>query len=154
MTKCADVVGIGGWPAIVTDPAGIDTLDFSASTVALLVKLGVTRPGLQGVNGNLKLLLSSATAIENAIGGAGNDTLEGSTLKNVLIGGGGNDTLTGQGADDTLMGGLGNDSLIGGADNDTYLFDDATQLDTDTVVDVSGIDLLDFSVCTHNLADC
>src|ERR1700745_4096922 len=55
---------------------------------------------------------------EEAIGGAGNDTLPGGSGNDLLFGGAGNDTLLGKGGDDTLFGGDGNDTLIGGAGND------------------------------------
>lgn len=57
-------------------------------------------------------------------------------------------SLNGGDGKDTLLGGLGADTLIGGPDDDTYLF----ELDvlgaafvTDRVIDVSGIDTLDFT---------
>ncbi|OYW16201.1 MAG: hypothetical protein B7Z39_02180 [Novosphingobium sp. 12-64-8] len=58
-------------------------------------------------------------AIENAIGGAGGDTILGSDGVNVLDGGAGADVLRGYGGDDALMGSAGNDTLDGGAGNDT-----------------------------------
>ncbi|MFN7304956.1 MAG: Hint domain-containing protein, partial [Acetobacteraceae bacterium] len=58
----------------------------------------------------------SLSNIENVLGGAGNDTILGSTVANFLAGGAGNDTLDGGNGNDTLDGGTGNDSLNGGAD--------------------------------------
>jgi serralysin len=73
-------------------------------------------------NGNL------ASIIENAIGGAGDDTLSGNEVANVLTGNGGADnlyggdgadTLNGDAGNDFMKGGAGADTLNGGADNDT-----------------------------------
>lgn len=74
----------------VTDSTGIDTVSFLDSTSALVMNLGLTTP--QVVNGNLTLTLGSAVALENLIGGAGNDFLTGNALNNMLTGGEGNDT--------------------------------------------------------------
>jgi len=58
------------------------------------------------------------TNIQNLIGSAGDDVLEGDGASNILIGGAGNDTLLGGGGNDTLLGGGGNDTLRGGGGND------------------------------------
>ena len=66
--------------------------------------------------------------VENITGAGGNDTLNGSSLANILVGGAGADTLLGLGGDDRLDGGTENDildaagghnTLIGGDGNDT-----------------------------------
>ncbi|MBH8554049.1 calcium-binding protein, partial [Nostocaceae cyanobacterium CENA357] len=103
-----------------TTTGGTDTLNFSSTTVAVNVNLGVTT--LQTVNSNLKLILSANNVIENAVGGTGSDRLTGNTLNNTLSGGAGNDTLIGSNGDDLLWGELGNDSLTGGVGKDRYLF--------------------------------
>ena len=113
----------------ISDIAGIDTLDFSATnSLGIVLNLGLTKA--QTVNTNLTLTLALATAFENVIGGSKNDTLTGNTLANTLTGNGGNDTLT------------------GGAGNDTYLFDADAPLGSDTVSDSAGIDGFDFSTTT------
>ena len=209
----------------VNDTAGVDTLDFSATTgQAITLNLGLTTA--QIVNANLTLSLASASAIENVTGGSLADTLTGNTLANVLVGGpgndvltgaagndvyqfdldeilgadtlneagggldtldfspttagaatvnlalatiqtiaagrltlvlgsaatfenvigsAGNDTLTGNTLDNLLIGGPGNDLLTGAAGNDSYLFDADVALGSDTVNDSAGIDTLDFS---------
>jgi hypothetical protein len=53
---------------------------------------------------------------------AGNDTLIGGFLTDLLDGGDGHDVLTGSGGADTLIGGPGLDFLDGGEGNDTYIF--------------------------------
>ena len=73
----------------VTDSAGIDTLDFRRSTRGVTVDLG--RSTEQVVNTSLKLLLSSGTSIENALGGTSDDILVANSLDNFFDGGAGND---------------------------------------------------------------
>ena len=118
----------------VVDSSGLDSLDFSLSTADVLVNLRST--GLQNVNSNLTLTLTSSTAIENASGGFGNDVLIGNNLANSLLGGPGNDTLTGGASDDRLEGGAG---------NDVYLFNTGSALGSDTVNDSAGVDGLSFN---------
>ncbi|MEH2075653.1 MAG: calcium-binding protein, partial [Nostoc sp.] len=116
-----------------TTTGGTDTINFSGTTSAVNLNLGVTT--LQTVNSNLKLILSANNVIENATGGTGNDTLIGNTLNNTLIGGDGNDQLQGLAGNDTLQGGNGNDSLTGGVGNDKYLFQSNAVFNTSLGVD-------------------
>ncbi|MFO5473151.1 MAG: beta strand repeat-containing protein, partial [Dolichospermum sp.] len=103
-----------------TTTGGIDNLDFTGTTAAVNVNLGVATS--QTVNSNLKLILSANNVIENATGGTGKDRLTGNALNNTLNGGSGNDQLQGLGGDDILWGGLGDDILNGGTGNDQYRF--------------------------------
>jgi Ca2+-binding RTX toxin-like protein len=66
------------------------------------------------------------TNIERTIGGAGNDSFDGTGVTTALVmsGLGGNDTLTGSSVTDQLSGGDGNDLLVGG-NGDDFLFGDA-----------------------------
>ncbi|MCC6832446.1 MAG: hypothetical protein IT200_13955 [Thermoleophilia bacterium] len=57
--------------------------------------------------------------VENATGGAGDDTLAGTSGPNVLKGAPGADSLDGRGGPDTLIGGDGADVLLGGPGGDT-----------------------------------
>jgi Ca2+-binding RTX toxin-like protein len=92
---------------------GVDTLDFSATTTrAVSINLGLA--GAQVVNAGLTLTLSSATTMENVIGGALGDTITGNALNNSLSGGAGNDTLDGGAGTDTLDGGAGTDVALNG----------------------------------------
>lgn len=107
--------------------------------------------------------------IENASGGAGDDTLYGNELANELIGGdgddeiyggGGADTLHGGDGDDTLNGGFGNDQLFGGEGHDTadYSYSnvdwtiDLTYAPGQTAANTSGTELMTHieSVITGN----
>ncbi len=55
------------------------------------------------------------------------------------------DVLDGRGGSDILSGFAGNDVLIGGADNDSFVFDDRSNQDFDSVEGGTGRDQLDFS---------
>lgn len=89
--------------------SGTDTLDLSLASSAVTVNLTAGTYG--GVVGGI-------SAIENVLGGAGNDILTGDSADNILNGGGGSDTLLGLGGADILIGGTGNDKLQGGDGRD------------------------------------
>jgi Ca2+-binding RTX toxin-like protein len=95
---------------------GNDTLDFTGTAAGVTLNLGTV--GNQTVNGNLVINLS-ASQVENASGGDGNDTLTGNAQANTLSGGAGDDSLAGGSGNDTLNGGSGADSLDGGSGDDT-----------------------------------
>jgi serralysin len=112
---------------------------------------------------------NTASLIENAIGGSGNDTLKGNQANNTLTGNAGADSLFGFDGNDTLVGGLGNDSLDGGAGTD-YCVVNATfasctvtyDANTQTYLLVNGtygsdtlknIEFITFSDGTRNIAN-
>ena len=156
---------------IETTTGGFDTLDFTGTTTAINVNLGVST--LQTVNSNLKLILSDNNVIENATAGTGNDRITGNTLNNTLNGGDGNDQLQGLEGDDnlwggagndilnggsgndSLWGGLGNDILTGGVGNDKYLFQSSSVFATSLGIDYisefeAGLDQIVLSKTTFN----
>ncbi len=124
----------------IWDGGGIDTYDLSAYSTGVSVDLAPggstvtatsqlarldTRVGQEVLaRGNVFNALlfddNPASLIENAIGGAGNDTLSGNSATNHLQGGGGADLLLGLGGDDILDGGPGADTMIGGTGHDLY----------------------------------
>ncbi len=81
---------------------------------------------------------ATATILDND-GNSANNNLVGTSFADALAGVGGNNTLSGLG---------GNDTLDGGADNDTYLFDTDLVLNSDLLIDASGIDTLNFAATT------
>jgi len=87
--------------------AGSDTISFDG--IAAAVNIDLTR----GTARSTSTGTDSLSGIENATGGAGNDTVTGNTLANVLDGGNGNDLLRGGSGDDRVKGGSGNDRLFG-----------------------------------------
>ena len=88
------------------------------------------------------------SSIENLVGGAGNDLLNGDSQDNVLVGGPGNDEISGHGGDDVLKGGPGDDErlfggsgddiIYGGAGNNMYIGDAGD--DTFYVTNVADVD--------------
>ncbi|MCA3386681.1 MAG: hypothetical protein INF78_18305 [Roseomonas sp.] len=87
--------------------AGLDVLgyaDLTAPGQAVTVDLVALRT--MGVAGNDTLI-----GIENILTGAGNDSLVGDSLANMLLSGAGNDTISGGEGNDTLDGGSGVDLL-------------------------------------------
>ncbi|KQQ39908.1 hypothetical protein ASF58_22350 [Methylobacterium sp. Leaf125] len=73
-----------------------------------------------------------ASIIENAIGGAGNDTIVGNRVDNALAGGSGNDTLNGGAGADRMYGGFGNDTFV--VDNAGDAVIEYTNQGSDTVL--------------------
>jgi Ca2+-binding RTX toxin-like protein len=59
------------------------------------------------------------TNVEHFIGGAGDDSITGSTGDDFIEGGGGDDSIIGGTGNDTLFGDNGNDTLVGGTGDDT-----------------------------------
>ncbi|WP_420326120.1 calcium-binding protein [Mameliella sp.] len=107
---------IGGPVAELLDgsPGGSDTIDYSAATGDLTLRLWNNT-----VVGDPVATGDTIRNFENAEGGAGDDLIVGSLLDNVLRGNDGNDSLYGLGGVDVLDGGPGNDQLRGGEGNDT-----------------------------------
>jgi Ca2+-binding RTX toxin-like protein len=114
----------------VWDGGGVDTYDFSSYTTDLKVDL---RPGEWTTTassqlaklhydgskiavGNIANALlhngDTRSLIENAIGGAGNDTIIGNKASNLLRGGGGNDVFIGASGMDSIQGGIGSDIVV------------------------------------------
>jgi Ca2+-binding RTX toxin-like protein len=105
---------------------GVDTLDFSSTTTRPVV-INLANAALQPVNAGLSLILGSALAFENVVGGNLGDNINGNTLDNTFTGGGGNDVVS------------------GGTGDDIYKFDTDLALGADILSDSGGIDTLDFS---------
>ncbi len=104
-----------------------------------------------GEDGEVDVLV----AIEQAIGGSGDDAMTGDDAGNYFIGNAGNDTLVGNGGDDRLEGGLGNDRLDGGDGAD--LFNPGGAPVGDTVLGGGGFDSLfadsDLRLTVENVED-
>lgn len=138
----------------IWDGGGIDTYDLSAYaggvavdlapggwSVLSMAQLAVldSRQGLEvTARGNVFNALqhrdNAASLIENAVGGAGADTLLGNQAMNQLSGGDGRDVLEGRGGNDVLDGGAGADTLRGGSGDDRYLVDDPG----DVILELAG----------------
>ena len=124
---------------------GIDTVTYAARANGVTVTLdGTFDDGEAGEGDNV------GADIENASGGAGDNTLIGTASANTLIGGARADTIDGVGGDDSITGGAESDLLTGGAGNDTVVAGDGA----DTIFEGAGnddqdggagIDVLDYS---------
>jgi serralysin len=118
----------------IYDSGGIDTLDFSGWSYSSVINL---TPGsfcdTDMMTDNISIAYSAW--IENAIGGAGADTLNGNTLANRLDAGAGSDFLSGGGGYDTFVYKLGY-----GADTITDFSDDRIDLSgISTIVDFGDV---------------
>ncbi len=92
--------------------AGIDTLNFTDAVEGIYVDLKL------GQASGAEIGLDRITGFENAIGGAGIDSIYGTFSDNELAGNGGDDYLDGRDGADVLSGGDGDDTLVGGAGAD------------------------------------
>ncbi|HEY5799701.1 MAG TPA: M10 family metallopeptidase C-terminal domain-containing protein, partial [Burkholderiaceae bacterium] len=93
-----------GRPPVITiwDGGGIDTLDLSGYATPSRVDL--EEGGFSDVAGlTSNVSIAFGAMVENAVGGAGSDTLKGNRLSNVLTGGGGDDVLDGGDGEDTAV---------------------------------------------------
>ncbi|MEM7470504.1 MAG: calcium-binding protein [Pseudomonadota bacterium] len=112
------ITGLGGSDTLDGGGGVFDALDYSAIASGVNVDLS------DGSNNQSDVI----TNFEQVFGGAGSDTLSGTSGSNVINGGGGSDSLYGGGGNDTINGGggadviylvSGNNDVIGGADDDT-----------------------------------
>ena len=96
---------------ILTDTdGGTDWIDAAAMTGNLVLNL---RAGASStVNGSSFISVGATSNIENAVGGDGNDTINGSDFANILYGMRGNDILNGGTGEDTSFGGAGDDRFV------------------------------------------
>jgi serralysin len=108
----------------IYDSAGTDTLDLSGWSTSSTIDLA---PGAYSSCNSMtnNIAIAYTCAIENAISGAGADTISGNAWSNSLDGGMGNDSLSGGDGDDVLVAGAGNDLIDGGTGNDTVVFSGA-----------------------------
>ena len=103
----------------IIDHGGIDTLDYSFTNASYTQLINLNPEVFGNTRGRVgNLVIARGTVIENAIGGAGSDTLIGNIADNILRGNAGNDTLIGGDGNDMLLGGAGDDSYDGGAGDD------------------------------------
>lgn len=140
--------------AIFDGGSGIDTLDFSGSSVGVgaFLNLGV-EPGitLEYVNGVLHvhhhqpILEGRITGVEHMVGSNHNDVLWGASGTNRIDGGGGDDSIVGLLGDDRLFGDAGNDFLDGSPGNDQLTGGDGSDIfrfEGDVTPSTGGHDLV------------
>jgi serralysin len=114
---------------------GSDTVSYETSTGPLTVDLKKSRYNSGDASGE------SYVAIENVIGGSGDDILRGSKTGSWLQGGEGADQLSGRKHGDTLDGGAGDDFLNGGKGSDTFVFNSGADTLYDFADNVDTISL-------------
>ncbi|WP_420860905.1 M10 family metallopeptidase C-terminal domain-containing protein [Algirhabdus cladophorae] len=101
----------------IWDTGGIDTFDASAQSSAVVLNLNEgSFSSFQRVD---DVSIGYGVVIENAIGGAADDTLTGNTAANELTGNAGKDLISGDKGRDIIKGGKDADKLLGERGNDT-----------------------------------
>ncbi|UXN66058.1 cadherin-like domain-containing protein (plasmid) [Phyllobacterium sp. A18/5-2] len=126
--------------------AGIDTLDYSAALMAVVIDLVAANAS------GAEIGTDSVSNFEVIKTGEGADEISGSTASESIFGNGGNDTISGGSGSDTLSGGAGNDVIADGEGSDCVeggSGDDIVQAAADGSDDIyagqAGSDTLDYS---------
>ncbi len=125
-------VDLGGSDDLLDGGDGTDAVTFAQRGTPVGVDLAARTAGGDGERDAL-------VSIEDAVGGAGADTLLGDGLANTLAGGGGNDHMAAGGGDDVLYGRAGIDRLDGGEGDDHLEVTD----EGDVAIGGAGADRLD-----------
>ncbi len=137
----------------IWDAGGMDTLDFSGWSTNSRIDLG-SGAFSDGGGQTSNVQIAFGTLIENAIGGAGNDSLTGNAAANRLQGGDGADTLRGGGGTDRLEGGAGGDIFAFIRVGDSRVStprSDGHKVTPDRLTDfVPGLDRIDLSAIDAN----
>ncbi|MFO2464877.1 M10 family metallopeptidase C-terminal domain-containing protein [Pseudomonas sp. 15FMM2] len=129
--ECLSLKGAGDSALFcVWDGGGNDTLDFSGFSQNQTINLNAESfSSVGGLRGNVSV--AKGVTLENAVGGAGADTLLGNEV------------------DNRLQGGAGADRLRGGGGADTFVYtkaSDSTAREPDVIEDfTSGVDKIDIS---------
>jgi len=103
--------GAGG--DVLNGGAGADTASYEASAASVFIDLQ------SGIAAGGDALSDTLSTVENIIGSAFNDTLNGDGNANTISGLGGNDAIQARGGSDTINPGDGDDTVDGGDGNDT-----------------------------------
>jgi Ca2+-binding RTX toxin-like protein len=129
--KLPDTNSAGTFYAAIWDTGGKDTISNQGSSGDAMIDLRAATLNYENGGGGFisyvkgiygGFTIANGVKIENATGGAGNDTLIGNGAKNLLKGNNGSDVLKGKAGADTLVGNRGNDKLKGNAGNDNFVF--------------------------------
>ena len=104
-----DFAALGRDSVVISDTDGIDSLNLSALSTAVIVDL---EPGhVQSIAG-YPVTIDADTYLERAFTGDGNDQVRGNSLANTIATGRGDDIITMTAGADTLSGGAGEDTLL------------------------------------------
>jgi len=137
----------------IWDAGGRDTLDFSGWSSNSRIDLS---PGAfsDGGGQTSNVQIAFGTIIENAVAGAGNDSITGNAVGNVLQAGGGADTIRGGRGMDRIEGGAGADIFVfgtAGESRDLAARSDGKKASADRLNDfLSGTDRIDLSAVDAN----
>jgi Ca2+-binding RTX toxin-like protein len=134
-----DTLNGGAGGDLIDGGAGVDTVSYAGSTIGVTVDLtsGTTFGG--DANGD------TLVSIENVLGTAQGDILNGDAGANRLWASFGNDFVFGQRGNDRLEGDYGDDTMIGGEGNDILIGGFGTDRLTGDGPGVSGFDIFAFS---------
>ena len=114
--------------------AGNDTIDMSDGQLMG----GVWVSHSQALGGSGDDSINGGRAMDVAYGGNGDDDFYGKAGADQFFGGNGNDDIYGNGQNDTLLGGRGADSVMGGSGNDVLFGGDGT----DSLYGEDGLDYI------------
>jgi Ca2+-binding RTX toxin-like protein len=139
----------------IFDTGGKDTIVYAGSDTC---EIYLTRGSFSALSQAVEFSTASSrytvaigpgTVIENAVGGARNDRIEGNSARNNLQGRDGRDTIAGGTGNDTIVGGKGVDRLKGGSGVDRFDFNKANEIGKsshDVILDFTvGVDEIDLS---------
>jgi Ca2+-binding RTX toxin-like protein len=122
VTSTANAITIDG--STVTIGADIEVIEIETfagdDDITLALTLGNATKLVDAGDGN-DTIDASAMMDGTFFGGAGNDSIIGSAVADLIYGGVGNDTLAGGEGDDTILGEEGDDQIDGGADSDNIV---------------------------------
>ncbi|MGD9638417.1 MAG: beta strand repeat-containing protein [Alphaproteobacteria bacterium] len=120
------------------------TLDLAATSIENVIG-SAGDDVINGSNSTVRVVAYGNNGNDTILGGSANDYLRGDAGDDILEGGADNDVLIGGAGADTLRGGDGNDTLYGGAGNDTYEFARGDGVDSIVNQDADGTDIMNIS---------
>lgn len=154
------VIGGAGYDKVVLDSQGAAGFVFDNRNSGGMLE---SVEEIVGTSGNDIILLPenyTNDALQTFIsGGAGNDSIGGSNMKDFVWGGdgddlistlGGDDTVFGDAGSDRIWGGDGNDTLIGGAQNDIISGDAGSDLIYGNGIDIANVHSDKFATLGEN----
>jgi Ca2+-binding RTX toxin-like protein len=153
LTAAAVTTGAIGISTILVDGSAItdaaDSMNFTAA--GMVVATNGLKVSVLGGAGNDTIV--GSTAADTLTGNAGNDSINGGSGADSITGGDGNDTINGETGNDVITGGAGNDSITaavgndnlnGGDGSDTLIIADNLSYE-DTIAGGDGVDILSLS---------
>lgn len=109
-----------GGDYVISDPGGIDTIDFSLATSGITFDLSRNDGRFQTVDvAGHRVAISGV--IENLTGSEFDDIFTGNSENNIILGLGGDDQLVGASGFDLLIGGRGADRIVGSGGEDILI---------------------------------